>query len=43
MVDNLKIEEISHGSLDLLDPRITEFHHFSAFETDQVIMLLVPI
>ena len=40
---DLEIQQISHGGLDLLNTRITEFYYFPTIHADQVIVLLVAI
>ena len=43
MVHDFEIEEIPHGRFDLLDTGIAEFNHFSALDTDEMIMLFKSI
>ena len=39
----LEIQQFAYSVLDLLDPRVAEFHNFSAIHADNVIMLLIPV
>jgi len=43
VVHDFEMEEISHGGFDLLDTGIAEFNHFSALDTDEMIMLFKSI
>src|SRR6187399_1503428 len=43
MVHDFEMEEIPHGCFDLLNTGITKFNHFSALDTDEMIMLFKPI
>ena len=40
---DFEIEEVPHSGFNLLDAGITKFDHFSALDTDEMIMLFKPI
>jgi hypothetical protein len=43
MMGNAKMKQLSHGGADLLHPWITEFKHFFALYTNEVIVLFVSV
>ena len=40
MIQYLKIQQIPHRRLDLLDARIAKLNHFTTIHTDEMVMLL---
>lgn len=43
MVFDLKFQQFAHHALDLVDARITKLHYFTAFDADDMVVLLVPV
>ena len=43
MVFDIKLQDITHHALDLLNPRIAELHYFTAINTDNMIVLFIPV
>ena len=43
MMFDIKLHKVAHHTLDLVYPWVTKFHHFSALNANDVVVLMVTV